>query len=231
MQAEFNLPQNTVTLFFNSVDCKQFKPGRPLGKNPANALVYHSRLPADAPAIAAIRDVAQRRGLSLECVGIPFGKVITDPETLIPLHDVVFASGISALEAMACGRAVIILGNRHCGEMITSDNFDRLSEFNFSVAANSTPTTVETIGIELDRYDPGDAAKVSSHVRAKWNIGARMETLIGLYQRAIIQHSETPPNPHGESCATARILRGITPLVHASETIPDGRSLPAGALP
>jgi hypothetical protein len=159
--------------------------------------------------------------VALDFAGERLGARITKPEQVLPDYDVVFASGISAIEAMACGCAVVILGRTSCGELVASHNFDRFRRVNFSIAVNSPPPSAANIALELERFSAEDAASVCARVRQEADFEQSVDTLVGLYAQVIEHHRTVASNPHEELLAAARYLRHIVPLIKMTDSMLD----------
>jgi hypothetical protein len=82
----------------------------------------------------------------------------------LPIYDVVFASGRLAIEALACGCSVIVLGETGCGEMVRKENFERLRYGDF-FAPIDAPCSAESIRTELERYSTQSCGAITPGVR------------------------------------------------------------------
>jgi hypothetical protein len=71
--------------------------------------------------VEEIRTATTSLGLELEVVGHQLGRAVENPEVRLPIYDVVFGSGRLAIEALACGCSVIVLGETGCGEMVRKE--------------------------------------------------------------------------------------------------------------
>lgn len=80
---------------------------------------------------ARIRTLCAAMGLGLHCAGGSYGGQVQEPEHLFASHDIVFAYGKSAMEALCCGCEVILSSQLGIGELITTANFQRLRDGNF----------------------------------------------------------------------------------------------------
>jgi glycosyltransferase involved in cell wall biosynthesis len=218
MSVEFLVPPSDISVVPNGVDMRRFRPrdGAPPARL-ARALFYNSRHEPDSPTVRAVRTATQRRGIEIDFVGTRFGQLADAPETLLPQYDVAFASGLSAIEAMACGCAVVILGRTSCGELVRPGNFDRYRGVNFTIAVNSPEPCAEAIGAELDRYIPDETAATSARARLDGDFDRMVEALIPVYERAIARHRSTPEDLTAEVLATSRYLRGIVPLIKMTD--------------
>jgi hypothetical protein len=155
--------------------------------------------------------------LELDCIGYYFGRLIDAPEKVLPRYDIVFASGLSAIEALASGCAVVVLGRTSCGEMVQPENFDRFREANFSIANNSPPPSVEKIEDELRRYSPEACSRVAERLRDEADFRKSIAKLVSIYERVVEQHRVCPPDFRGESLAVSRYLRRIVPLIRKTD--------------
>jgi hypothetical protein len=104
-------------------------------------------------------------------VGAPFGRTTSEPENLLPEYDVVFASGRSAIEALACGCAVVVLGRTSCGELVRLENFASLRDRNFSIPVNSPPPSPDRIVAALERFSAEECGVVSARLRQRRTSG------------------------------------------------------------
>lgn len=224
---EFNIPQSDITVFLNGVDLARFCRVRTPPVQAARALFYNSRQKDSGDTLSAIREAALQCGLEFDCVGTPFGNVTAEPEKLLPCYDIVFASGISAIEAMACGCAVVILGRTSCGEMVQPENFDRFRQVNFSIAVNSPPPSVERIVEQLRGFNAGRCAAVTERLRREADFSQGVRQLVTIYEKVIERHNQSKPDLRAEVLAASRYLRMLVPLIKETrQTIGGGDSSP-----
>jgi len=183
----------------------------------AKALLYNNRLGHDSETVTAIKAAAERTGVELDLLGFHFGSVTDEPEKLLPRYDIVFASGLSAIEAMASGCAVIIVGRTSCGEMVLQENFDRFRQVNFSIATNSPLASADRIASEILRYSAQDCAAVTARLRLVADFRAAIDRLIGIYESVIESHRVIPTDARAELLANFRYLRKVVPLIKATD--------------
>lgn len=213
MMVEANIAEADITVWLNCADLARFRTVRNPPHKPARALFFNGHHCPDSETVGAIRSAAARRGLELDFAGFHFGQRLEQPETTLPNYDIVFASGKSAIDALACGCAVIVLGRTSCGEMVCSENYDRFREVNFSIAVNSSPPSVEEIEAQINRFSAADCALVTERLRREADLGPAIEKLVGIYERVIELNRVSPPDLGAESLATSRYLRKIVPLI------------------
>lgn len=218
MSIEFVIPPSDISVVLNGVDMRRFR--LRTSTPPARltrGLVYNSRHDLESPTVKAIQEAAGRRAIHLDFIGSRFGRLADAPESLLPSYDVVFASGLSAIEAMACGCAVVVLGRTSCGELVRPENFTRYRGVNFTIAVNSPAPCAGAIGAQLDRYTPDEAAAVSARARHEADFDRLVASLIPVYEQAIAHNASAVPDPTGEILATSRYLRSIVPLIKMTD--------------
>jgi hypothetical protein len=227
---ESNIAAEDVAVLLNAVDLEEFPTVRRPPARPRRALFYNGRHTPDSPTVSAIREATARVGLELEFIGATFDRMALFPQHVLPDYDLVFASGRSAIEALACGCAVVVLGRTSCGELVRSENFDRYRQVNFTIAVNSPPPSADAITSELQRYSADDCAAVSARIRREADFRTLIDTLVDHYEQIIERHRTTPPDASGEMQAMARYLRRIVPLIRMTDLALEGKwSSPARA--
>jgi hypothetical protein len=211
---ESNIEESAVDVLPNTVDLHRFAKVQIPRERLLRSLFYNNYHGDDSKTLAEIRQATEASGLSLDCIGRRLGRRIDNPEDVLPDYDLVFASGKSAIEALACGCAVIVIGMSSCGERVSTNNFDRLRRANFSAAVNSPPPLAETIRQEIRGYAPDDCAAATERLRAEADSDQMIVRLEGIYDKAISKHRAAMPDPVAEHRAVARYLRKIVPLIN-----------------
>ncbi len=214
---ESNIAPDEIEVVLNGVELARFGTVRELPERPLRALIYNKTHEEGDDTVTAIREAAGRCGVELDCIGRSFSKAIFDPEKVLPTYDVVFASGMSAIDALACGCAVIILGRTSCGAMVRMENFERFRQVNFSIAVNSAPPSTDAIERELRSFDAKDARLVTDYLRRVGDFSLVVENLVKAYELAIQQHENTETNLPAEIAATSQYLRRIVPLIKMTD--------------
>jgi hypothetical protein len=202
-----------MDVVLNTVDLTRFAKVRRPPPHPARALFYNSDHGPNGPLTIAIEKAANAAGLTLDCIGHRFGRVLERPERALLDYDIVFAAGKSALDAMACGAAVITVGLTSCGELVGPDNFDRLRRANFSVGVNSVPPSPDGIHAEIGRYTPEGCALVTARVREEADGELMISQMEEIYRKAIAAHAASTPDHLAEQRAVVRYFRELVPLV------------------
>ncbi len=217
MMIEGNLAGGDVEVVLNSVDLSRFREVKVVNERPSNVLFYNRYHRPDSVVVAAARAAAESRGLDFETLGYHFGKMTDEPENLLPHYDIVMASGRSAIDAMACGCAVLVVGRSSCAELVRPGNYDRWRAANFSAAANLPPPTVEAIASELARFQPDEVREVTRRIRVDADANRMVDRLVGIYHEVIERHRNHPPDAAAETRAMANYLRQLVPMLKLAE--------------
>jgi len=210
-----DVPESSVIVAPNFFDSRRFTRVRPLNTSTGRALVFHNTMPPDGPAFRALRAACDTVGLKLETLGHAFGKTSPTPETLLPDYDVVFAAGRSAIEAMACGCAVIPISAEQSADWICPDNFADLSMRNFTAEVAAPPIDTKHIINELRRIDSQQTHAVTQIIRQEASIDRTTDILIQAYTAAL--GTPLAPNPGDEVSALSRYLLTIAQRVKDSD--------------
>lgn len=215
---EYGVAEERVTLLLNSVDLGRFRPRPPLPARPRRALVYNSYIVENAY-LEAVRAACAAAGVELDVVGQKMGTATDAPEKVLAGHDLVFAKGRSALEALAVGAAVVVQCGQSLGPLVTSENLERLLPLNFGIRAMRHPPSpaalAEELSAEIARYDAADAAEVSRRVRELSGSDQTFDRLVALYQEVIAEHLAGPrAGAEEESRAAAAFIRWMSTHSH-----------------
>lgn len=205
LTSELGFTPSNVHLLLNSVDTGRFTVGPPLPAKPRRALAYAK----NPEHVEAVKDACARRGIDVDIIGYAVGKIVRSPETILHGYDLVFASALSALEAMASGRAVIVCDGRGLAGMAAIDNLDAWRPQNFGLRCLQRPVTVESLLAEIDAYDPQDATDVCHVIRTKANKDIWLNQVVAIYRDVIREHIASAPQD--AALATARYLENWTP--------------------
>jgi hypothetical protein len=177
-----------VEILHNAVDLDAFQPRASLPERPKRALV----LVKHQSYVDAVREACAQRGLELSIIGPAAGNEVDDLPAYFRKHDLVFASARSALEALACGCAVIVLDWRGLAGLATPEMVSSWRENNFGSRLLSHPVTTEGIVDALDRYDPNDAQLVSSFIRAHSSLEGYLDRLEAMHREVIAEGAARP---------------------------------------
>ncbi len=211
--AAAGVPDGRIRTVLNFVDLARFRPRAPLPPRPRRALAFGNTA-AETTWLPAVRAACERAGIELDAAGLAAGRPAPRPEELLPAYDLVFAKGRAALEAMAVGTAVVLCDAAGAGPLVTAAEFDRLRPMNFGLRALVEPLDAETLGREIARYDPADAAAVSARVRQEASLDAAVEQLLAIYREALAEPVDRSDAAlAAESRAAAGYLAWLSPAL------------------
>jgi glycosyltransferase involved in cell wall biosynthesis len=184
-------PADAIAFAPNWVDVDRFLPRRALPRRPGRALVF-SNYASDETHLPAVRKACRRAGLTLDVIGHGAGNVVAAPERILGQYDLVFAKAKAAIEAMACGAAVVLCDFGGLGSMVTAANYDSLRTMNFGFEALNRPLTADLVLAEIQGYDADDAARVRDRVREEASLTGAVQALLNNYRAVIALQREVP---------------------------------------
>ena len=213
---EHGIERDRVHLILNFVNLRRFRPRGPLPSRPRRALVFDNQAAEDTY-VDPVREACARQGIELDVIGARSGNVSSNPESLLPAYDLVFATGRAALEAMVAGCTAVLCNISGVGPMVTSGELDRLRRQNFGLRALRPPVTPEALVEQIERYDRVDAARVSHRLRREADLESVLDDLERLYGDVLEEHTQA--NWKGEETgAVARYFRQLAPRVKELES-------------
>lgn len=202
---ESGIAPERVVLCPNGVELDRVSQRSALPEQPAQIVAYVK----GAGFSEAVRLAGARSGLGVTLIGALAGREMKRPEDVLPQADVVIGTGLSALEGMACGCAVICADQRGSAGMISTGNLDRLRNENFGLRTLRDPISAGALCAALAAYDPTNAAAVSGRVRSEMNFAHYIESLSDIYARSLAAHRAAPPEVARSDLA--RHLQGWLP--------------------
>lgn len=116
---------------------------------------------------------------------------MVDPERALAEHSVVFAKGKVALEALACGCAVIVCDERGLGPLVTPQNFERLREESFGFPCMTEAVTEQGIVSRLAERDEEKVMRVCTMTRQVASDERMFDDLERLYTEVQAEVIET----------------------------------------
>ena len=108
------------------------------------------------------------------------------PRTLLPTFDIVFAAGRSALEAMACGCAVIVADAAGIHDLVTTGSFEHQKNFNFGLGLFAgRDVTPERVDAALRKINADDVVRTTELVREQMNLDRAIAQWEQVYAHAV----------------------------------------------
>jgi hypothetical protein len=205
---ENGIPTEKTQVVLNAVDLDRFLPKVSLpnqipSSRPKRALVF-SNYANQTNYLPVLRQACEIEQIELDVIGEQVGNLSSCPQKVLPDYDLVFAKARCALEAIACGCAVILCDTRGLGQMVTADNLAEFRRFNFGMRLLQRPITLDPVLAEIRRFNPSDRDLVSQATRASAGVDQLAQQLIGIYEAAIAAFHASPDRATAEqSCAAA----------------------------
>lgn len=134
------------------IDTRRFVPLSSLPSRPASLTVLSNYLQGER--LEIVRQAARELGMSFSVVGVSEGGEPTlSPEERLCRSDVVLGCGRSALEAMACGRAVYVFGHLGADGWVTPETYDALEQDGFAGRGSKRVTGTDALITEFANYE------------------------------------------------------------------------------
>lgn len=185
---EYGLPAHQTHVIFNAVDMERFVQRSRLPTHPRRALVF-SNYAGENTHLEALRDACATENIELDVIGAGVGRSIAHPEDSLGDYDVVFAKARCAIEAMACGTAVVLCDANGLGPLVSVSNVEQLRLWNFGRRLLREPLDPEVVIRQLRRYDADDAWSVSQYIRHHASLPISVGQYLQLYTEIL---SEEP---------------------------------------
>lgn len=185
------IDRTDVRILRNGIDLRRFASQKPIRPRPKHALVLSNHMPDSLRSL--ISDVCGRLDMT---VGLAGGaQSLWAVEEEINRADLVFALGRSALEALACKRAVIVLDYNGADGLVTPENFNLLRLRNFSGRTYRHQYSEESLLKEIGRYDPTTVEPLYQVVRREHDVRQMARGYVNLYEDAVSQPLWGRPGP------------------------------------
>jgi hypothetical protein len=171
-----------VIVFRNPIDCRRFRPLKPIGKRLERVLVISNNYPVDLRAM--VKRTCEERGIKVGFVGGIY-HTEWEIERLINEADLVISIGRGVLEAMACGRAALVLDRHGCDGLMTPEVYYESRKFNLSGRRFARkPNQKELTGM-LAAYDCGMGEVNRALIEEHHDVDQTVSVLEGIYERAV----------------------------------------------
>ena len=205
-EKEHGIAPELFELVLGGIDLERFQEVRETPRELSSAIVFDNNM-ARGRDFQIIAEACSARGISVGGVGRGFGRVVDDPAKALLETDLVFASGRSAMEAIACGCAVILLRDGESGCLVTADSLEHQRDRNFALGSSGVAVDAASLGAEIDRYSAPDTTETTRRLRLGADQELVTERLLTLYQRAIDKRPAA--SPQAELACLAAYLQKI----------------------
>jgi hypothetical protein len=211
LETSEGIPRDRILVIPNFVNTRRFSEVRKAPAQPTKAVLFGGS--GFSPfELLMLERACSSQGISLERIGYAYGNPRERPEAFLPDFDLVFAIGRCALEALACGCAVIPIVPGQAGALVSLANFDDYAFSNLSprYLTSGRRISEEWLAAELASYSPELVTEVTSHVRSTRTLTDAVDRLEQAYRDAINEHERQPARDKREF---ARYLEGLSASV------------------
>ena len=227
LQCMHGIAPDEIRVVRNFVDLERFPLRDELPDEPGRALAFSNYL-NEQRGLGVLREVCAARGIALDAIGAASGRSEAHPEGILGGYDIVFAKGRSALEALACGTAMIACDTAGIAGMVTPDSYEAWRKLNFGVRTLRQPITVDNVIRALDRYDPAASREVSLRARSEASLDSAVEKILAVYEEAIAAHRSTRVAPELLLLSASEYLRHIADFAKGRYVAEHERQLAQG---
>ena len=197
MEPEFGIPKERVTTIPNFVNTRRFSRIREPAARPRRAVLFGNiGFPHDQ--LLELQAACAQEEITLECIGGGHGNSQPRPEIFLLDYDLVFAIGKCAIEALACGCAVITVIPGQAGHLVTTQNFEKCAYSNFSPRyfTSAAQISSEWLHEELSGYAASEISATSAKLRAEQHLGGAVDRMEALYNETVREHPGVSDSPH-----------------------------------
>ncbi|KYG74816.1 glycosyltransferase involved in cell wall biosynthesis [Roseivirga ehrenbergii] len=185
---QYDFKPESIKVRYNWVNLNRFKKKKEPAKSLKRALVFSNYATEDGY-LSVIRSACTQMNIELEVMGKGTGTAQNVPEHYLGSYDLVFAKAKAAMEAMACGCAVIVCDFTGLAGLVTPHNYDGYRRFNFGMKLMDKPITVQGIVDECTLYNADDTLIVTSKLREEANFDHIFTQLTDLYSELIKKYA------------------------------------------
>lgn len=184
----YQIPNEHIGFLYNSVDVDKFNIRQVIPQTPKKALIFSSHyIQQNSNFVKIIEQACISLNIKLDILEASNNQSPT-PEKIIAQYDIIFAKGRCALEALACRCAVISIGTKGLGEMVTPDNVADLRNFSFIKHSEKHPICVEAVIAEIKKYDSTKIQIVCEYIRKEASLKNSLTKILNIYVKAIKEH-------------------------------------------
>lgn len=213
MGIELGIPAQRLNTVLNWVNLERFKTIRVPVEKPRRALIY-TRMVGDGFFYRQIQAAFERQGISLERPSSLENGDVRQAESLLPDYDIVLAAGRSALEAIACGCATMVVNYQSSLGLVTPENLESFQEQNMAIFRNSPQLTTALIEQQLGQYQAASVAATTEKLRRIAGLDHAVDQLLGIYQQTVEEwQCISKPTSADETASTALYLRQLLPAL------------------
>ena len=172
------------------IDTRRFVPASPLPPRPTSLTVLSNYLQGER--LEIVKRAARDLGMSLTVLGgAEGGESTLSPEERLSRSDVVLGCGRSALEAMACGRAVYVFGHLGVDGWVTPETYTALEEDGFAGLGSKHVADADELRTDLANYEAAMGLANQSLAVRHHDAGAHAAELVAAL-RSLTRENRAP---------------------------------------
>lgn len=210
--SENGIPDDRVDMVLNFADMDVFQTREKLPKKITKALLFNNHLTKEDSLVQMLRQVCQSEGATLDLYGASSGIVSDNPDQLLKNYDLVFATGRSAIEALAVRCAVVVCDQNGFAGMVTPERLEKYRELNFAyrLVKQCPRPTFKQIQDELKLYDIEKSELVTMKIREEACAKKATTKLVEIYSQVLKEHPPIVHAPTPDQKASAAYLAWLS---------------------
>jgi len=185
---EHGFDPGSVSVIYNWVNLDRFKLKEHTASTLKTALVFSNYASDQSGYLPVIRSACKQLGIRLDVMGQGTHSEQNDPENYLGNYDLVFAKAKAAMEAMACGCAVVICDFTGLAGFASPENFDKFRSLNFGMKLMTRPIQPNLIANELEKHTYEDTNKVCNRIRSVADMNLCIGQIHELYLEIAEKH-------------------------------------------
>jgi O-antigen biosynthesis protein len=177
----YGIDPEKVTIVRNFVDVNRYFPQTEINESPKTILFMSNN--QNARVLETIQKACER--LQIKLIGIGGTNQTLNTEDFINQADIVISLGRGILEAMACGRAVIVYDYAGGDGIVTPETIGEIRKYNFSGRIFARDYSVDDLIQEIGKYKQS-MGKINREIIIKeYNAALNPDQIITICNKAI----------------------------------------------
>jgi hypothetical protein len=213
---EKNIPPERVYALPNFVRLDRLSPPK-VAPERLRSAVFLSRARPRPWILEALHRVCETQGIAFHQETAWAEGKVEDPLPLYDGHDLVFATGRTALEALARGCAVSTTDSEMLGPLLTPSNIAARREVNLSRAIWEEGVSGSDLSGQLAAYSAASQGETTEYIRRHADAENAIDQLVTLYESVVEEWKTSRIDSAAESIATSDYLRALIPLIKRGE--------------
>lgn len=217
-----SVPREDIKIIPNFVDLEKFRMKAAVNPKPLKAAIFGNGFTPQHDFVRIVAQGCRESGIkTLDFYGLSAGNPIVNPETVLAGHDIVFAVGRCAIEAMSLGCAVIISSEQGVGEMVMAENVQAMFGKFGASSLRAERMTVEFLKAEIAKYHPKSVQRVSEWIRSKVDLRLAADQYEQVYHEALQQQRDTqePASQDRLFRETARYISALSVMIKEDKNL------------